>query len=449
LLNVANVDSLNVMNVEQTNHALLGGKWQLPGVLPRLKTLQESSVVFDIDFGLTILPRQPGVLVIRGARQYGKSTWLEGAIRDTLVEYGPGTALFLDGDHLRDVDHLAAELSNLAGSFAKHAPVKRLFIDEITAVEGWERAVKRVWDRGELRDVLVVTTGSHAGDLRHGTERLPGRRGRLARSDFLFTPLGFAEFEKKLRPRFGSDILAAYLLSGGSPMAGADLAANGRLSEWVLQSTRDWILGEIARHGRTRRNLVAVMQQLHIHGGTALGQTQLAREAGLANNSVAAAWIDVLTDLLCVGVAAAWDSGKKREIMRKPSKFPFINLLAAAAWDPDGPRSPQDLAALAPQRRGVWFEWAVAQELFRRAAIAGQPEPERLAYWQSAHHEVDYICSSGPHVEVKLGKASALDFAWYRPCFAKAPLTVICSTPFATEQITGVTLATFLRGEAA
>lgn len=46
--------------------------------------------------------------------------------------------------------------------------VRRLFIDEITAVADWERGLKRVIDRGELRSVLVVTTGSRATDLRRG-----------------------------------------------------------------------------------------------------------------------------------------------------------------------------------------------------------------------------------------------------------------------------------------
>lgn len=125
------------------------------------------------------------MILIRGARQSGKSTWLEGAMREAVEEFGAGSALCLAGDHLRDADQLALELVRLTSGFAKGAKVRRLFVDEITAVPDWARALKRVLDRGELRGVLVVTTGSYAADLRHGTERLPGRKGKTPAEQLL------------------------------------------------------------------------------------------------------------------------------------------------------------------------------------------------------------------------------------------------------------------------
>jgi uncharacterized protein len=121
----------------------LQGNIDRPGVFPRLDALREVGAVFRMEFGLDELPEEPGVVLVRGARQFGKSTWLEGVLRDTVRRHGPGTGLFLDGDHLADAEPLAAELSRLAGSFRRHAPVKRLFIDEITAVADWSRALKR------------------------------------------------------------------------------------------------------------------------------------------------------------------------------------------------------------------------------------------------------------------------------------------------------------------
>ncbi|MGH7820435.1 MAG: AAA family ATPase, partial [Candidatus Binatia bacterium] len=386
-------------------------------------------------------------ILIRGARQYGKSTWLEGAIRDTVRRHGPGSALFLDGDYLRDSDHLGSELSRLAAAFRPDAPVRRLFVDEITAVADWERGLKRVLDRGELRRVLVVTTGSRATDLRRGGERLPGRKGKLGRTTYLFLPVPYLEFLRAGGKALGEDALASYVLSGGSPVACGELIRSGRLAEWTVESVRDWIQGECARSGRSRRSLVAVMQALHLHGGTPLGQTKLAKEAGLANNTVAAGWIEMLSDLMCVGTSAAWDSGRRAEIARKQAKFPFVNLLAATVWAPDAPRSAADLMRLSPERQGVWREWAVAQELFRRAAIRGAPEPERLPYWQSREHEIDFVVAADSFVEVKRGRASALDFAWFPKAFPKGRLTVICATPFEADRVRGVTLDAFLGGE--
>lgn len=436
------------MNIETANEALLAGHLHLPGLFPRLEALRDAPAVFRLEFGLEKLPTEPGVILIRGARQYGKSTWLEGAMRDTVRRHGSGTALFLDGDYLRDAEHLASELSRLATAFRRDAPVRRLFVDEITAVAEWERGLKRVVDRGELRRVLVVTTGSRATDLRRGAERLPGRKGKLGRTTYLFLPVPYAEFLRAGGSALGKRALASYVLSGGSPAACGELIRDGRLPEWTVESVRDWIQGECARAGRSRRSLVSVMQQLHRHGGTPLGQTKLAADAGLANNTVAAGWIEMLSDLLCVGTSAAWDPSRRSEIPRKRAKFPFINVLAATVWAPDAPRSGADLLGLPPERQGVWYEWAVAQELFRRAGIRGAPEPERLPYWQSGEREIDFVTGDDSFVEVKRGRASALDFAWFPKVFPKGRLTVVCATPFEADSIRGVTPDSFLRGEA-
>lgn len=64
------------MNVNQINQALMQGKIESPGVLPHLDTLSLAPFKFEVDFGLKQLPNEPGILLIRGARQYGKSTGL-------------------------------------------------------------------------------------------------------------------------------------------------------------------------------------------------------------------------------------------------------------------------------------------------------------------------------------------------------------------------------------
>jgi predicted AAA+ superfamily ATPase len=125
---------------------------------------------------------------------------------------------------------------------------------------------------------------------------------------------------------------------------------------------------------------------LHRFGASALGQAKLAREAGLANNTVAAGYIELLGDLMCVGHAPAWDASRKIILARKPAKYPFINLLAACAWSLDKPRSVIGFARLGAEAQGLWLEWLAAQELWRRRCIRGEPIPELLPYWQSGEH---------------------------------------------------------------
>jgi hypothetical protein len=153
---------------------------------PKIAEYEDQPRTFRFTFGLGQLPEQPGILLIRGPRQYGKSTWLELALRDTLRQNGPGSAYFLNGDDIADEDDLEGQITTLLPSFQPDARVKRLFVDEISAVPRWERGLKRLADRGELRQVLVVTTGSkrdHDDGGQQCSSHEPSRKAAEERRD--------------------------------------------------------------------------------------------------------------------------------------------------------------------------------------------------------------------------------------------------------------------------
>jgi predicted AAA+ superfamily ATPase len=433
------------LNSIQINQALQRGDIASPGVLPKLEELRDEPFVFRPDFGLPELPEQPGILLVRGARQYGKSTWMQQRIAETIERFGPGTAFYLNGDEIRHHESLAEQVRLLLPLYSTNASVRRLFIDEITAVVDWERAIKMLADAGELRRVLLVTTGSKAADLRRGAERLPGRKGRLDRTSYIFTPIPFTEFKRICGGRFNREtLIPAYLLSGGSPPACSALAAHGRMPEYVIEMVRDWIYGAFAASKRPRAMLLGALDCLHRFAGTPVGQSKLAREAGLANNSVAAGYIELLADLLCVSSAFAWDASKGRPNRRRPCKFHMTNLLAATAWHPAHPRSPEDYLSLPPDLQGRLLEWLVAQECWRRAAIRGDEMAENMLFWQGGGHEIDFVLGPDEFVEVKRGETSPFDFSWFPSVFPKGRLTVIGETRFETDRIIGVTMEDFL-----
>lgn len=431
------------MNVRQINENLLAGNLK-PGVFPHLDELKSLKYVFSTDFGLKALPEEPGLLLIRGPRQYGKSTWLEQQILSTVKMHGPGSAFYLNGDELRDANELTSEIRGISALFRPEVPVKRIFIDEITSVAGWEKALKRLIDSGELRRLLVVTTGSKAADLRHGIERLPGRKGRLARTSFVFTPIPYKEFKRLCGGELKELTLITYLLSGGSPIACAELGSHRRLPEFVTQMVGDWVLGEFAAAGRSRSSLLGVLEVLFRFGGTSVGQAKLAREAGLANNTVAQGYIDLLGDLLCVVPAFSWDAGRHALLRRKPCKYHFVNLLCATTWHPKKPRTPDDFELLTTQEQGAYYEWCVAQEIFRRACVQGGEMPDSLSFWQSKQHEVDFIKSQVDFIEVKRGRESPLNYDWFAKVHPKARLTVVNQARFETSSVRGITMEDFL-----
>lgn len=436
------------MTTLQINKALSSGQVDAPGILPKLDQLKEAPFVFRQDFGLDSLPEESGIVVIRGARQYGKSTWLQGMIRQTIADFGGGTAFYLNGDEIRDHEDLRNALRTLIPLYRANAPVRRLFVDEITAVDNWQTALKLLVDQGELRNVLVVTTGSHARDLRHGAERLPGRKGRLPRSSFVFAPVSFSHFtEQATGVLEKDDLVPAYILTGGSPVACAELLAGRRVPDYVNELVRDWVYGAFARAGRSRASLLGVLECLFRFAGTPVGQSKLAREAGLANNTIAAEYIEALADLLAVGLSHPWDQNAGRPNRRRPAKFHFTNTLVATAWHPLHPRTPADFRSMPPQRRGELLEWVVAQELFRRAAIRGDELPEFLPHWASREHEVDFVAAPGSFVEVKAGATNPLEFAWFPHVIPNGRLTVVSESTYETDRIRGITMEAFLRGD--
>ncbi len=435
------------MDINLINQHLATGNPDYQRLLPHAYRLSQAPYIFPHEFGLEKLPTEPGILMIRGARQYGKSTWLEQQVIQTIKEFGAGSAYYLNGDFLADAKMLTKKLETLAISFSKEASIKRIFIDEITAIDNWESSLKKLVDGGLLRDVLVITTGSKATDLRRGAERLPGRKGKLDKTNYLFTPISYQSFYEICHKKLKDKTLNAYLISGGSPVACSELAQHGFIPEYVIQLVRDWIEGEIAKEGRHRSTLLNLMGVLFRFGGTPVGQSKLSREAGLTNNTVAQGYIEILNDLGCVIPAYPFDVQKNNLILRKPCKYHFMNLLAATTYHPAQIRSPEDFEKLSAEEQGIWHEWLISQELQRRSALRGEELLMPQSFWQSKQNEIDFYDKTEKFIEVKRGKSNPLEFAWFAKQQFQDKLTVINKNTFATDYLNGISLHDFLLTE--
>lgn len=433
------------MNVNDINGLLLKGSIDTPGVFPHLDALQARPYVFDIEFGMPEFTTETGIIMTRGARQYGKSTWLEGHLRQCIVEFGPGSAFYLNGDEIRSTEDLIDEIRTLLSLFNPAAESRRIYIDEITSIPDWQTALKRCADAGELHDCLVITTGSKAADLRKGTERLPGRKGKLSRTIYYFTPVSFKAFTKQASLLSDSEAVPAYILSGGCPLAATELIQTGGIPKYITEMIRDWIYGECAASGRDRSSLIGIMNVLMRYGGSPTGQAKIAREAGLANNTVAAGYLDLLMDICCLATSHPRDPRLHVPVRRKPAKYHFINLLAAQSWNPDHPASVAEFLSLPGNDLGKWYEWLTAQEIWRKAVISGEEIPEQMLFGKSKEHEIDFIVNEKHFVEVKYGKASPTEFTWFPREYPGCFLTIINTDRFETGFCRGITMQDFLK----
>lgn len=187
-----------------------------------------------------------------------------------------------------------------------------------------------------------------------------------------------------------------------------------------------------------------IMQVLFRLGGSPIGQAKLAREAGLANNSIAAAYIELLSDLGAVIPQYAWDSHRKIAILRKPCKYPFINMLVALAYHPARLRTPEDFLNLPPEEQGCFYKWLIAQELMRRFTLEGRDILAPLLFWQSQAHEIDFVIHPKCFLEVKRGKSHPFEFSWLERELPEAHLSVINTNSFETDKVIGLSLKQYL-----
>src|SRR5512146_875775 len=137
---------------------------------------------------------EPGIHTLRGPRQVGKSTALKLLVEHATEDRAPRRVAYLALDLLEDrpLGELAATVSRAKELAAAPEPMI-LLLDEVAVVDGWQAAIKALWDDGTLREDVVVCTGSSAVDLHRGAaERLPGRRG--AGGDHALFPHSFATF---------------------------------------------------------------------------------------------------------------------------------------------------------------------------------------------------------------------------------------------------------------
>jgi len=116
----------------------------------------------------------------------------------------------------------------------------------------------------------------------------------------------------------------------------------------------------------------------------------------------------------------------------------------AVAFHPSALRHVHEFESLAPDIQGIFLEWLVAQEIWRRSVLGGQADPEAIGFWNSKEHEIDFVTPDKHFIEVKRGKAGPIEFSWFSGVFPKDHLTVICNSPFTAKQVTGFTIDEFL-----
>jgi predicted AAA+ superfamily ATPase len=428
--------------------------WTSPGWRasdPHLRQLEAQPVRLEGDSIANLDLSDPGIHILRGPRQVGKSTDLKLLVERALTNGFQARSIvylaldLLEGRHLSEMATTVQRALDLAGGDMPGL----LLLDEVTAVVGWQTAVKSLWDQGAIRKDVVVCTGSSAIDLQRGTaERLPGRRQHGA--DHLSLPQSFAAFAHALNgdipasPKLtvadlrGADgetllrdmrvyapmldaALERYLRFGGLPAAVAEAASGAREpSQEVKRVLYDSLLRELQRKGASVPATHALLERVVRSLGSKISWSSMAREmdvsfgrgAGPPSHQTLRDYIELLAAGYFLFVTYFWrNRSQTNELSRDKKVFLADPLLHTIALD-GAPGLAFNVPAL--------VENVVGMALLRRYE---PPErlietfilPERLHVWQTARGgEIDFAC--GPRralelVEVKYRENPSLTAA--------------------------------------
>lgn len=298
---------------------------------PHLMTLNRLTYQFSARWWHELDIQTPGVYILTGGRQVGKSTSCKQLIQHVLVNHQlmAEQIFYLPCDEIFD----ATSLSLLLRNFLDSVIPKRflLMIDEITYVKDWDRVIKALADEGYFQHGIALLTGSDTLILKEAAMRFPGRRGQAAQTDFHVYPLSFPEYVELVEPNASSDIeklqqrFHEYLQTGGYLRAINDVAKTGTVSQSTFATYEQWIRGDVLKQGKSEETLLAVIQALMNVGVSQVSYSKLTQKIGVVSKDTVIDYCNLLERLDVLIHLQAYDQNTKQGFPRKDRKFHFTD----------------------------------------------------------------------------------------------------------------------------
>ncbi len=301
--------------------------WWLREEDPTLAEYYSSPIqwVPQIIHKLTTPPFSLNFLV--GPRQVGKSTTIKLFIQRLLKQnFDPWAIFYYSCDELTDFRELGAVLDNYLALRESHGVSSSFFfLDEITFVKDWWRAVKSRIDRAKFtRDVLCVS-GSASLELLKQKEYFPGRRGHG--QDIIFYPLDFGEYcnlwkRLPLKKTTSEDLSSvsnlidlntafydtlqglfhSYLVTGGFPLPIREYVGHNRVSSATRKVYLDWIINDCSRMRKQTGYMKEIIARVLQSRASPLSWTGLAKATSINSPKTVKSYIEMMEEifLFCV-----------------------------------------------------------------------------------------------------------------------------------------------------
>lgn len=319
---------------------------------PHLKKLKDLPYVYQPELLSKFPYHTPGIFVIGGGRQIGKTTFLKQSILK-LVSEGkiPGESiLFLTGELINNGEELRRMLTSyLAGLLGKECVI---FIDEVNYIEDWDRFIKFMADAGSFEKCTLVLTGSDIVIIKDAMKRFPGRRGKAEQTNFHYYPLSFSEvvrlkravpkelfeeirilsYEQMSSSRIVNENIdkiyeefRQYVITGGFLTAINDLAKDGKIHTQTFVTYWEWILGDVLKHGRSENYLREILNGIIKRYGTQITWNSLAKDLSIDHHKTVSDYCDLLGQMDAVFVQQALLEHKLSAAPKKAKKIHFTD----------------------------------------------------------------------------------------------------------------------------
>jgi len=318
---------------------------------------------------------------LSGPRQVGKTTAIKLLIKELLRSREPESVFYYSCDELSDHAELGEVLDGYLRSSGAQGLAKgvgrTIFLDEVTFVSDWWRALKSRIDDGSLKGDVVTVTGSGSLDLLKQKERFPGRRGNGA--DIVMHPRSFGQFvaavggpsvatfeslgaaedaitANGMHSGSISDYFEDYLQTGGFPRPIIEKKEKGRVGDSAVKTLLDWLRADWGKEGRSDRYMKEVLAYILRATGTPVSWLGMARETSVGSPHTTQAYVETLERLLAALVLELV-TPQGKVMHRRNRKVHFLDPLLYRAFS-DFTAVELNMAAL--------VEGTVASHLTRR-----------------------------------------------------------------------------------
>ncbi len=248
--------------------------------------------------------RSSQAIVLTGVRRAGKSVLQSQLMR------GHEPLLYCNFEDTRLYDLAPEHFPTILELIDELAPGDaRIFLDEVQEVEGWQRLVRALLDRGRS----VCLTGSNASLL--GRERGSKLTGRHL--SFEVFPFSYNEYIAYTRQSSGAQALSAYLDDGGFPAF-----LRERNSQLLQELLRDIVQRDIASRRRLReiRHLMNLVLFLLANTGQPLSLQSLTKCLSIPTVAQTSRFIEYVDDAYLLFAVPKFSHSFKKRVVT-PSKY--------------------------------------------------------------------------------------------------------------------------------